>query len=56
MAKLAAHLHAEEAAFLAKYLIGGSVSPENMKIAMKAVVDENDPLKRAALLVLKHVS
>ena len=39
----------EEGAFLAKYLIGGAVSPENMKIAMKAVVDENDPLKRAAL-------
>ena len=38
-----------EDAFLAKYIIGGGVSPANMKLAMKAVVDENDPLKRAAL-------
>ena len=29
----------EEAAFLAEYLIGGTVSPENMRTAMKAVVD-----------------
>lgn len=39
----------QEAGILAPYLKGGTISAQDMGAAMKAVADENDPLKKAAL-------